>query len=297
MKRLISIILFITAVFPLCLLAQQKPLFTNYVFNDYYYNPAIPSTKEVIDFRFLYRNQWAGLDGKPQTQTFSAYGALKKFPLGLGGNLYHDKTGPLRTIGFNVSASYGIKINEESILSAGIAAGIIRLELGDGITIREQGDDAVTAAQQGKTVADISLGIYYKWKGLFAGFSIPQIVESDMKFTVNDPAEMNKLVRHYFLAAGYKFPVGDKFELEPSFLLKAVKAAPLQGDINLKGIYDNMVWLGASYRTGDAIAIFAGVIIKDQFQIGYAYDITTSNLNNVSNGSHEILLNYRLHRN
>jgi type IX secretion system PorP/SprF family membrane protein len=107
---------------------------------------------------------------------------------------------------------------------------------------------------------------------------------------------MNKLIRHYFVAAGYKFNVSDKFELEPSLQLKAAKAAPLQADINVRGIYDNMVWLGASYRTTDAVCIMAGAIIKDMFQIGYGYDITTSNLNSVSNGSHEIMLNYRLKR-
>jgi hypothetical protein len=40
----------------------------------------------------------------------------------------------------------------------------------------------------------------------------------------------------------------------------------------------------------------AGVIIKDFIEVGYSYDITTSNLNTVSNGAHEVLLNYRLKR-
>lgn len=293
MKKTVSILLL---VLPLALFAQQKPLFTNYVFNDFYYNPAIASTKEVVDFRFIYRNQWAGLDGRPQTETFSAVSAFKKFPLGLGGNLYHDDTGPLRNIGLNVSVSYGIKLKNESMISAGISVGIINLKLDKDVNIREQGDLAVTAAQDGKVVPDAGLGIYYKWKGLYAGFSIPQIFQTTTKFDVEDPNNMNKLVRHYFLAAGYRFEVIDKVELEPSFALKAVKAAPLQGDITLRAFYNNLVWLGLSYRTQDAVNVMAGLIIKDMFEIGYAYDITTSNLNSVSNGSHEILLNYRLKR-
>lgn len=276
---------------------QQKPLFTQYVFNDYYYNPAVASTKEGADFRALYRHQWAGLEGQPQTATFSSCGSLKKFPLGVGGNIYYDKTGPLGNFGFNVSGSYGIRIKKESMISAGISFGMIRFAMENDVTARDANPDvAVLAAQDGKVIPDISFGIYYKWKGLYAGFSIPQIVQSDIKLEVDDPEEMNKLIRHYFIAAGYRFNVADKFQLEPSVLLKAVKAAPLQGDITLRGIYDKMVWLGLSYRTGDAVCVFAGVLIKEMFEVGYAYDITTSNLNSVSNGSHEIVLGYSFKR-
>lgn len=279
--------------------AQQKPLFTNYVFSDYYYNPAVASTKDGADFKFLYRHQWAGLEGQPKTAIFSPCGSLKKFPLGIGGNFYFDKTGPLGNIGFNVSGSYGIRLGDarnRSMLSAGISVGIIRLTLDEEASYKELNDVAVSSAQDGKVVPDIGLGIYYRWKGLYAGFSIPQIVQTEINFDVPDENDMNKLIRHYFLAAGYKFNVSDKFEMEPSFLLKAVKAAPLQGDISVKAIYDEMVWFGASYRTSDAACVFAGVVIKEMFEIGYAYDITTSNLNSVSNGSHEILIAYKWKR-
>jgi type IX secretion system PorP/SprF family membrane protein len=257
---------------------------------------AVAAAREQIDFRFVYRKQWAGLEGSPNTQTITGYARLKKFPLGIGGTVFHDATGPIRNIGFSVSAAYGIEFKNESVLSAGIGLGILRFSLGNDITIREVGDAAVAAAQQSKYLPDMSMGIYYRWKGFYAGFSMPQIVQSSLKLDVNDPLKMNKLIRHYFIAIGYKFSVSKKFELEPSLQLKAVKAAPLQADINLRAIYDNLAWLGVSYRSSDAVAVMAGVIIKDMFQIGYSYDITTSNLSSVSNGSHEVLLNYRLKR-
>ncbi|HXH18810.1 MAG TPA: type IX secretion system membrane protein PorP/SprF [Chitinophagales bacterium] len=281
------------------LFAQQKPLFTHYVFNDYYYNPAIASSIDGADFKFLYRHQWAGLEGQPQTATFSSCGSLKQFPLGLGGSIYFDKTGPLRNIGFNVSGSYGIRLGEardRSMIAAGISLGIVRFSMESGTTTRDPSDAAVLAAEDGKIAPDIGLGVYYKWKGLYAGFSIPQIAQTSLKLAADDPNDMNKLIRHYFVAAGYRFEVAEKFEMEPSFLIKGVKAAPVQGDFTLRGIYDELVWLGFSYRTGDAASIFAGVLIKELFEIGYAYDITTSDLNSVSNGSHEIVVAYKWSR-
>lgn len=283
-----------------CILcAQQKPLFTNYVFNDYFYNPAIASIKEGADFTFIYRHQWAGLDGQPQTAAFSTCGSFRKFPLGIGGNFYFDKTGPLHNTGFNISASYGIRLGDlrnKSMIAAGIAAGLIRFSLDENATHREPNDAAVTAARDGRIAPDIGIGIYYKWKGLFAGFSVPQVMQSKLDLGAADTSDMNRLIRHYLAAAGCRFRVADKFEVEPSFLLKAVKAAPLQGDISFKAVYDQMVWLGASYRTLDAACIFAGVLIKDMLEIGYAYDITTSALNSVSNGSHEVMAAYRWKR-
>lgn len=276
--------------------AQQKPLFSNYIFNQFYYNPAISATSKNIDIRFLYRNQWAGLEGKPHTQTLSAFGAFQKFNLGLGGNVYHDQTGHIRTTGANICASYGISIGEESMISGGLSAGIIHYKLANDINIREAGDLAVTQAQNGKVAPDIGIGLYFKRKGLYAGFSMPQVIQTSLDFEVDDPENKNKLIRHYFLTAGYRFPVSDKFEIEPAALLKAVKGAPLQVDISFRAFYNKMFWLGAAYRSQDAISIMAGAVIKKQFQIGYAYDITTSNLNNVSNGSHEILLAFKFLR-
>lgn len=296
MRRIFTLTFVIVVFLGLESEAQQKPLFTNFVFNQFYYNPAVSATSKDIDFKFLYRNQWAGLEGKPHTQTLSAFGGLKKLNLGLGGNIFHDKTGHIRNAGFNLSASYGIKFGEESMLSAGISAGMIHYSLGNDINIRETNDDAVIKAQDGRIAPDVGFGIYFKRKGLYVGFSMPQVIQVSLDFEVDDPSNMNKLLRHYFVFAGYKFSVAEKFELEPSVLLKAVKASPIQVDINLKAIYNNMVWLGASYRSLDAVTVFAGVTIKEQFQLGYAYDITTSNLNTVSNGSHELLLSYKIIR-
>lgn len=278
------------------LFAQQKPMFTNYILNEFYYNPAVAAAKEGMDVRFLYRKQWIGLEGSPGTQTLTAHGRFEKLKLGLGGSLFHDKTGPLRNIGASLGASYGITFKHEGVLSAGLNVGFMRYELGSDIRIREQDDVAVNAVQQGKILPDVGIGVYYRWKGLYAGLAVPQIVQANLKLEVNDPEKMNKLIRHYFAAAGYRLGIADKFDLEPSVQLKGVKAAPVQADINMRGIYRNMAWLGLSYRTTDAICVMAGFIIKDIIEIAYSYDITTSSLRSASNGSHEVLLRYHWKR-
>jgi len=48
------------------------------------------------------------------------------------------------------------------------------------------------------------------------------------------------------------------------------------------------------YRTGDSYGFIAQWIFDKKLRIGYAYDITTTNLRNVSNGSHEIMVSYEM---
>ncbi|HNI44876.1 MAG TPA: type IX secretion system membrane protein PorP/SprF, partial [Chitinophagales bacterium] len=85
--------------------------------------------------------------------------------------------------------------------------------------------------------------------------------------------------------------------LTPALLAKFVKANRPQAEINLRGAYidtnnSNEYWLGVAYRTEDAVSILAGLDLGMGFNFAYSYDITTSKLNTVSNGSHEISLGY-----
>ena len=57
-----------------------------------------------------------------------------------------------------------------------------------------------------------------------------------------------------------------------------------------------MIWAGVTYRLGDAIAPMLGFQHKFDnaatLKIGYSYGITTSQLGNYNNGTHDIMMNY-----
>ncbi|MBN2774431.1 MAG: type IX secretion system membrane protein PorP/SprF, partial [Prolixibacteraceae bacterium] len=67
--------------------AQQDPMYTQYMFNTQTINPAYAGTWEALSFMVLGRQQWAGLDGAPQTYTFSMQAPLKNERVALGLNL------------------------------------------------------------------------------------------------------------------------------------------------------------------------------------------------------------------
>ena len=63
-------------------------------------------------------------------------------------------------------------------------------------------------------------------------------------------------------------------------------------DLNMKFQYQDYFWFGGGYRYQDGFSGMFGLNISNTFNLGYSYDFTTSQLNTVSRGSHEILLGF-----
>lgn len=286
-------ILFIVALFSTFqgVKAQQLPLFSQYMNNKYVLNPAVAGTISGSSFRTVLRSQWTGLEGNPNTQTVSGHALLKK-NVGLGGYIFNDKAGPLQQTG--VSGSYAYHIN--------MGAARLALGLGGLFYMYKLNTDELAFDSQGSTdlvlnrgnfsgfYPNFSFGAYYYTDKYYAGFSVPEILNNEI--TSSDQFYIMKQVRHYYLAGGYRFSFdrSNTYQLEPSVLMKYVKGAPTQFDVNARFIIKKMISIGASYRTNDAIVAMLGLIIDNKYHLGYSYDVTTTTLSNFQKGSHEIML-------
>ena len=64
--------------------AQQIPHHSQYMFNDFFINPAVAGTKSYQPIMVTARNQWVGLSDAPTTQTMSFHGSwINNMGLGL----------------------------------------------------------------------------------------------------------------------------------------------------------------------------------------------------------------------
>jgi len=88
--------------------------------------------------------------------------------------------------------------------------------------------------------------------------------------------------------------MGENVVFRPSFLVKYVKNAPVQLDMNASFLFANTIWLGASYRTEKAVSFITEINIAQNFRIGYSYDIWFNELRAFNKGSHEIRLSFDL---
>jgi type IX secretion system PorP/SprF family membrane protein len=112
--------------------------------------------------------------------------------------------------------------------------------------------------------------------------------------SVKDIQSIVEQKRYYYFTAGFTHEVSPTVKLLPSTLIRFQDQAPLSFDANLVAVFYDAVGFGVSYRLGDSIVGLFELQINDNFHVGYAYDFTTSALQQFSSGTHEIMLNYRV---
>ncbi|RMG80513.1 MAG: type IX secretion system membrane protein PorP/SprF, partial [Bacteroidetes bacterium] len=265
----------------------------HYTINKIGFNPGVAGLTALPEARMTYRSQWVGLKDAPSTQILSLHGKYKDLPIGFGGYFYNDQVGKLRRTGGTAIVAIQHKINETTTASLGLGAGYYRIRLSDNYNARDLTDLSLAEASAGLGFPDFSAGIYIQSKGFFVGFSVPQILEPKLKFSDSNIAPKSALVRHYYTMLGYRFDLNPDLSLEPSGLVKYVDNAPLQYDVALRVFLKDLFWVGGSFRSDAAAAFMAGTDLNDRFLLAYAFDLTTSDLNTVSSGTHEITLGYR----
>lgn len=274
--------------------AQQDPQYSQYMFDRLSVNPAVAGSSGNICATALLHQQWSGFDGAPKTGLINIEGPLAKINSGLGLSVYYDKLGQEQSTIVRLHYAYHLKVGSQSTLSAGVYAGMSGRSLeAKWIAIDPVADDnAIPGAGKSANGFDLGAGLYYKSPNLWLGISSTQLPETELK----DVSIQNK--RHYYVQAGYDWALGGnkKYTLQPSLLLKS-DASSTQLDFSALFLYDEMLWIGASYRTEDAIAPMIGYQLKmpkgdSMLRLGYCYDVTTSELKNYSSGGHEIMLSY-----
>ncbi|MBK8366133.1 MAG: type IX secretion system membrane protein PorP/SprF [Bacteroidetes bacterium] len=80
MKKNLYISLFLLSmiVFSKYSIAQQLPIYTNYILNPYAYNPAVAGSKPNAVMNLNYRNQWVGFQDAPKTYMISLHSPIGK---------------------------------------------------------------------------------------------------------------------------------------------------------------------------------------------------------------------------
>lgn len=309
--------------------AQQKPHYTQYILNQYIVNPALTGIENYTDIKLSHRHQWTGIQDAPVTSYLTIHGPIGKkdyrtsatsFEVpgenprgkqywqdytsaephhGVGLQVINDVTGPLSNFSAYGTYAYHIGLTPRTSLSGGFGAGISRISLdAEKLDFGSTVVDPAVYAQTGvlnKTRFDMMAGLYLYSPDYFIGLSAQQIVPSKIDFSNNAirPKE-GKSVPHIFATAGYRFLVGYDFNLIPSIMVKYINPMPTQIEANVKLQYQDFLWVGAGYRYKDGFNGMLGVNVSNTVNVGYAYDYTTSRLNNFSKGTHEIILGFLL---
>lgn len=271
--------------------AQQHPMYSQYMFNMLNINPAYAGSRGVVSATALYRNQWVNIDGAPQTASFSVDMAMKEKKIGVGFQLFDDRLGIERSTGFNASYAFRIQLTNSGTLSLGLQAGVLNYRAYYSQVRTFQAGDPTFSQDIGGFLPSAAAGVYYNSDKFYIGLSTPALLQTKLsKDNTADVSAATGRDMHLFLATGFVMPLSQDLVLKPSALVKAVSGAPLEYDFNANLWIQNTLALGFSYRTGDSYVGMLELQMSRQLRFGYAYDKTFSNLGQLNNGTHELMI-------
>jgi type IX secretion system PorP/SprF family membrane protein len=280
--------------------AQETSLFSQYHQNKYFYNPAYAGYHGYSVAHLVYRKQWSGIEGAPETTLFSFQTPFSK-TMGVGTRIFRDNTGVISRTGAQVSYAYGVKFDEDNQLHFGLSIGTlvnsVRWELLSGSDLQDQ----ALFRLNNSFVVDGAFGAYYNFKGLEVSFAFPQLFNRSLREENLSSNSVFKYLNQSVAAASYRFSLmNNRLSLTPMVLHRfgsfAIQKAG-QFDINVVAEWQESFWLAFLHRTEYGNSVNAGVHIG-QFSFGYAYEFANNKnlIGNISNGSHEVLVSYHFGR-
>lgn len=301
--------------------AQQDPYYSHFRFNKQAYNPAgMGMSDEWICVSMISHKQWVGYDDEtwvsptagatdqvitnvaPITHNFniSAHAITlgNGHKLKAGMSVVQDLLGFMRTSTGKGQLCYQFPIGGPSgSLSVGLDFGFNQFGfINPQFKARQPFDPRVPKATVSDSKGDWGTGVLYrnKWvtrriRNFYIGASIEHINEADFQLSGTG----YKLQRHAYFHTGANIPSGSgAVVFEPAVLVK-YNSKP-QVDLSLTALRQKTWRGGIGYRqwgTTDALTILMGYV-KGRLQLGYSYDITLSQIQTVSNGTHEIMVSY-----
>lgn len=282
-----------TCCLTLSVQAQWDGQYSQYWRTKTYFNPSFAGETDSIQAVVLHRMQWVGITNAPRSFIISADMPVKFLERkhGVGVIVNTESVGLFKNM--FVGGQYVYKKNwKKNVLNVGLQAGMYSVGFdASKIRIPENMDDyeqdLPTADAQGRKL-DAGLGISWVTPKYYVGLSTTHITEPSFDIDDNLTA---KIGRTYYFTAGYNWKIRrSKYEIQPSVLIKS-DAIVTQYDVTARVVYDKRFNGGISWRKDDGFVFLLGMNIYG-FDVGYAYDLSTSDISKASSGSHEFMVRY-----
>jgi type IX secretion system PorP/SprF family membrane protein len=302
--------------------AQQLPVYSQYMMNGFLLNPAVAGHEGYTAINLTAREQWAGFRDAPSTYAVSYQTRLLKNSyisrsasirrrkrvmsrsgrVGYGAYAFTDMSGAFNRTGLQGTYSYHIPF-DRSQLSFGLSVTGYQFRMDeDKMKLLQVDDPKLLNTEKSAFIPDANFGVYYTDQNLYAGISAMQLFQTPLKLGADQEGPGFKMIRHYFVMAGYRFEIDRDLLLEPSFLFKSTEKFISQIDVNARLYMKENYWVGLSYRSGGSYSIveetfkgrgssaiiMAGIRV-DKFYFGYAFDYTFNAIGARTWGSHEFM--------
>jgi len=286
-------------------LAQQEYQFSQIHHFPLVLNPAYTGFEPDVNVNLIYRSQWIGLEGAPQSYVLTADLPIDYFNSGFGVLLSNDEIGVSRLIKASLLYSYKYRINQSAILAAGINIGAFQYQFDGTQLLTTDGlyenninhnDELLTNELSRSIQPDLGLGFYFASPWLEAGAAVNNIANITLN-EGNSPESVAYQVKpQYNIQLKTNFEVLDNITIKPALFVHSdlkVHQLNIAVPVEVGRAHVGLGYRGYSKRSNDAVIFMLGFDVLKNFVVHYAYDLNVSSLKQAHNGSHEFVLKYR----
>ena len=272
--------------------AQQSSIYSNFMFNRLAVNPGYAGSQDQLNVTAVHRRQWENFEGAPTTSAFSAHTYLKEKNIGLGMMASSDQIGIHTDNRLYLVYAYKIKM-KAGTLSLGLQGGFSRLNSDfTRLNLRSERDANMSGVRSDFN-PNFGTGAYFSNNNFYAGISVPYLINNKLEGTTEALAQAQE-ARYYMLSGGVVLDVNTDIKVVPSILVRVQERNAMGVDVNTNLVIKDILTVGLSYRSELALTAIMGLKLSENLSMGYAYDLTNTDIGKYSSGSHEFMLNFRL---
>jgi len=276
--------------------AQHDPIFTQYMYNGQVINPAYAGIWEKVGFTALVREQWAGINRAPLTESISLHSPLKNERVGIGLNVSNETYG--REIRLTILADYAYEINLTPYrrLRLGVKFGFTNYNnpLAKYQLYPDGEFDPVFAQDVDLNfLPNFGIGAFLYEDNYFIGLSIPKLVKNTFTYNYQNYSTQGELQTIY-LNGGYVFFLDpmSRIVFKPTVLMRYTWKKPVRFDISANFLIYERLWLGLMWRTGNAFCVTSQWLINKNLRVGFAMDISYTDIFPYQGGTYEFTLGW-----
>lgn len=305
--KLLTVLIFTGLNIILC---QQTPIYSQYILNEFLFNPSVAGIDGMTTVNITGRKQWIGFSHSPETYSATASTRILKSPLkvikgkvrnpskgrvGLGASFVNDRNGAIQRTSLQLTYAYHIYI-QNSQLSFGLSGSTTQFKIDESLADFKDNDPMQGVIGKSAYMPDAGVGVNWSKATYNIGFSAYNLLQSPIKFgdVQVEPGEL-KNIRQYTLYGFYRIDMNRSSDwiFEPALLIRGNENLQVSSDISARFIYLKEYWTGISFRTTGDFILLLGLKVNRAY-FGYSFDYGYNEISRLTYGSHEISIALKL---
>jgi len=285
--------------------AQSNELIGQYFLNMPSYNPAFTGVDNFLNVSAGMRQQWTGFSGSPYNSFVNGYGLVGsshdslgiKPKHGIGANIMMNGQGAYKQHEVALMYAYHVPVARKTYLSLGMSPTLYseRIQISK-LTVEDDVNDATYQSlmngADSYTNLQLNAGLALYSDRFYVSYSL----RSAAKLSVSGNEEVfnRQTEKRHHIMAGYTFHINQRVDLITNSFLRIDRLRPALFEAGVRASMDRNKWLGISMRNDHTVVGTLGMLVKNKFSFGYAYEYKKFGIGSTAGGTHELVLGIQL---